>query len=207
MVLDVKAMTWAAQNGIDTPQLKAAKVPLYGKWYFPELPARVPLINLATGERRVFAEPMLAGEVVWVAEAELRRAGLGGLPPLTEEEVAEQQAKQGGETIVVEEAEPLMAVSRPVGRPPYVPPVASPAVPIVQDIYAPPADVDPASIHLPLSSIAPLVLAFGISIALLGLVISPIVLVVGLIWSAIGAAGWIRIGLLELNQAGHHGEH
>ena len=38
MVLDVKALTWAAQHNIDTAKLKAAKVPIYGKWYFPEIP-------------------------------------------------------------------------------------------------------------------------------------------------------------------------
>src|SRR5205807_5992639 len=63
MVLDVKALTWAAQHNIDTAKLKAAKVPIYGKWYFPEIPAGVALVNLATGERAVFPDRMVAGEV------------------------------------------------------------------------------------------------------------------------------------------------
>src|SRR5919197_6573534 len=76
MVLDAKAMAWAAQNNIDTAKLKAAKIPIYGKWYFPELPNGVPLVNLQTGERRVFDQRVLAGEVIWVTEADLTRAGL-----------------------------------------------------------------------------------------------------------------------------------
>ena len=47
MVLDAKALTWAAQNNIDTAKLKAAKIPIYGKWYFPEIPA-----DVASGEPR-----------------------------------------------------------------------------------------------------------------------------------------------------------
>src|ERR687887_388523 len=77
MVLDVKALTWASRHNIDTAKLKAAKLPIYGKWYFPEIPANVPVVNLETGEKRTFSERMLAGEVVWVAEADLRRARLG----------------------------------------------------------------------------------------------------------------------------------
>src|SRR5919197_3001900 len=76
MVLDAKALSWAAQNGIDTAKLKGAKVPIYGKWYFPEIPAGVPVVNLETGEREVFPTRMVAGEVIFAPEAELRRAGL-----------------------------------------------------------------------------------------------------------------------------------
>src|SRR5919201_6466795 len=76
MVLDAKALAWAAEHNIDTAKLKAAKVPIYGKWYFPEIPAGVPLISLQTGERRTFDERMIAGEVIWVAQADLERAGL-----------------------------------------------------------------------------------------------------------------------------------
>src|SRR5262245_63301726 len=76
MVLDAKALTWAAQHGIDTAKLKAAKVPIYGKWYFPEIPAGVPVVNLETGAREAFDTRMLAGEVIWAPEADLRRAGL-----------------------------------------------------------------------------------------------------------------------------------
>ena len=50
MVLDAKALTWAAKNDIDTAKLKKAKVPIYGKWYFPEIPPHVALVNLETGE-------------------------------------------------------------------------------------------------------------------------------------------------------------
>ena len=63
MVLDAKALTWAAKNNIDTAKLKAAKVPIYGKWYFPEIPPGIPLVNLETGEQQVFPERMIAGEL------------------------------------------------------------------------------------------------------------------------------------------------
>ena len=76
MVLDAKALTWAAKNDIDTAKLKKAKVPIYGKWYFPEIPPNVVLINLETGEQRLFPERMVAGEVIFVPAAELLRAGL-----------------------------------------------------------------------------------------------------------------------------------
>src|SRR4029077_15989406 len=76
MVLDAKALTWAAKNDIDTAKLKKARVPIYGKWYFPEIPAGVPLVNLETGEQQVFPERMLAGEVIYVPAADLLRVGL-----------------------------------------------------------------------------------------------------------------------------------
>src|SRR6202048_2419521 len=77
MVLDAKALTWAAKHDIDTAKLKKAKVPIYGKWYFPEIPPGVPLVNLETGEQEVFPERMVAGEVIFVPAADLLRAGLG----------------------------------------------------------------------------------------------------------------------------------
>src|SRR5881396_2637223 len=76
MVLDAKALTWAAQHDIDTPKLKKAKVPIFGKWYFPEIPADVPLVNLETGEQEIFHERMIAGEVIYVPAADLVKAGL-----------------------------------------------------------------------------------------------------------------------------------
>src|SRR6202165_5718257 len=76
MVLDAKALTWAAKNDIDTAKLKAAKVPIYGKWYFPEIPADIPLVNLETGEQQVFPELMVAGEVIYVPATDLLRAKL-----------------------------------------------------------------------------------------------------------------------------------
>ncbi len=90
MVLDVKFMEWAASQALDTAKLKAAKVPIFGKWYFPEIPAGVPLVNLRTGEVRTFERPMLAGEILWAPEAELRRAGFW--PPKSPEELAAAKA-------------------------------------------------------------------------------------------------------------------
>jgi hypothetical protein len=76
MVLDAKAMGWAGRNGIDTAKLKRAHVPVYGKWYFPEIPPGVPVVNLHTGEVTTFREPMLAGEILFAREGDLRQAGL-----------------------------------------------------------------------------------------------------------------------------------
>src|SRR5258708_88850 len=76
MVLDAKALTWAAKNDIDTAKLKKAKVPIYGKWYFPEIPPGIPLVTLETGEQQVFPERMVAGEVIYVPAADLQRVGL-----------------------------------------------------------------------------------------------------------------------------------
>ncbi len=94
MVLDAKVMEWATQQGLDTAALKKAKIPIYGKWYFPELPADVPLAVRAwrPGDRmraraggtarrvkRFFADArvpgmdragwpvvLAAGEIVWI---------------------------------------------------------------------------------------------------------------------------------------------
>src|SRR5205807_5590030 len=76
MVLDAKALTWAAKNDIDTPKLKKARIPIYGKWYFPEIPPGIPLVNLETGEQQVFPERMVAGEVIYIPAADLQRVGL-----------------------------------------------------------------------------------------------------------------------------------
>lgn len=76
MVLDAKAMGWAGRHSIDTAKLKAARVPVYGKWYYPEIPAGVRVVNLHTGEVATFSEPMAAGEILFAPEEDLRRAGL-----------------------------------------------------------------------------------------------------------------------------------
>lgn len=77
MVLNVKAMEWASNQGLDTAKLKAAKVRIFGKWYFPDIPPGMPMINLQTGETEVFPEGMRAGTVLYVPEEDLKRAKLG----------------------------------------------------------------------------------------------------------------------------------
>lgn len=201
MVLDAKAMTWAAANSIDTAKLKAAKVPIYGKWYFPELPADTPLVNLETGERVKFAVPMVAGETLWVSQRDLQRADF---IPVGDE----IQNSHGSERALAEEmdVEPVIAMARPAGAMPLQ--LKHPVAARTPSATAfPPIDttefevLPPEGIHLPLASIAPLILAVGITLAVIGVVTNPIWLVVGLIWSAVGALGWIRIGLLEARSA------
>jgi hypothetical protein len=198
MVLDAKALTWAAQHNIDTAKLKAAKVPIYGKWYFPEIPAGVPLVNLETGEREVFDTRMLAGEVIWAPEADLRRAGL--LPEDFPTDSRETLEATGGALRHVP-PEPLLAMARP---PAYPRATSTALVPVEEQ--QPLIDEDTSAlsgIHMPRPSIAPFVLGVGFSIALLGVITNPIILVVGLVWMLVGAIGWVRIGLLE--QSTSHG--
>jgi len=190
MVLDAKALTWAAKNNIDTAKLKAAKVPIYGKWYYPEIPAGIPLLNLETGAQEVFPERMVAGEVIYVPAADLLRAGLGpeGFSVM-DAAVAADSSSLAVRTVA---PEPLLAMARPTGLP-----RATPMLPLDAPQAAADADADLAGIHLPSPSIAPLVLGVGFCILLLGVITSPIILVVGGLWMLAGAIGWIRIGLLE----------
>jgi hypothetical protein len=197
MVLDAKALTWAAKNNIDTAKLKAARVPIYGKWYFPEIPAGVPLINLETGERQVFETRMVAGEVIWAPEADLRRAAL--LPTDFPSEPSSGEPEGGALRRIP--PEPLLAMARP---PAYPRTTSTVLVPVEEQ--QPLLEEDPAAlsgVHMPRGSIAPFVLGVGFSIVLLGAITNPIILVVGLVWMLVGAIGWIRIGLLE--QGNQHG--
>jgi hypothetical protein len=77
MVLNVKAMEWAAGFGLDTAKLKSAKVKVFGKWYYPDLPVNQRLINLQTGETETFKDQLRAGTVLYVLEDELKTAKLG----------------------------------------------------------------------------------------------------------------------------------
>jgi hypothetical protein len=199
MVLDAKALTWAAQNNIDTAKLKAAKIPIYGKWYFPELPPGVPLINLETGERHIFSELMLAGEVIWAPEAELRRANL--LPADYPEPEVPLEPEEQTRALHVIAPEPLLAIARTPGV--EMPGRAlAPALPEPQT-SEPPAEI--AGIHMPSASIAPFVLGVGFCIAFLGLITNIFILIVGLVWMLAGAIGWIRIGLKEAAHTPHAG--
>ena len=75
MVLDSKQMEWASREGLDTAALKRAKVPIFGKWYFPDLPANEPLVNMSTGQIETFPSGYRAGAVLYVREADLKKAG------------------------------------------------------------------------------------------------------------------------------------
>jgi len=204
MVLDAKALTWAGKNDIDTAKLKKAKIPIYGKWYFPEIPPNLPLLNLETGEQEVFPVRMIAGEVIYVPSAELVRAGLApeGFT-----------VREGGSPVTVEAAairglravppEPLIAMVRPPGIPnevAMVPVLGEEGLALAED----PADV--AGIHMPSPSVAPFVLGLGFCLVLLGLITNMIILVAGLIWMLAGALGWIRIGLLESSARHAHAQ-
>jgi hypothetical protein len=198
MVLDAKALTWAAKHNIDTAKLKAAKVPIYGKWYFPEIPPGLPLVNLETGVQEVFPERMLAGEVIFVPAADLVRAGLGpegfaivDLPPVAESSTRALRAVA---------PEPLLAMARPpgYGTSADLAPVVASQPPVARD------EAELAGIHLPSPSISPFVLGIGFCIVALGAITNPIILVVGLLWMLAGAVAWIRIGLQESRATAAH---
>ncbi|MDQ6670814.1 MAG: hypothetical protein M3069_08695 [Chloroflexota bacterium] len=202
MVLDAKALTWAAKNDLDTPKLKKARVPIYGKWYFPEIPAGLALVNLETGEQQVFPERMLAGEVIYVAAEDLVRVGLApeGFSAVSVPAAAPAEAQAG--PLVAVAQEPLLAMARPPGlaygsRMELVPVEAQQAL-VPQDSH------DLAGIHMPSASIAPFTLAFGFAIFLLGLITNLIIVVVGVVWMLAGCVAWIRIGLLESRAAAAH---
>ena len=204
MVLDAKALTWAARHNIDTAKLKAARVPIFGKWYFPEIPAGVPLVNLETGEHEVFPERMLAGELIYAPLADLRRAGL--LPadfPVEEPPADDADGTRPGALHVLA-PEPLLAIARPPGLGiSESSPLAPPDPVIIED--------DPAEargIHMPSASISPFVLGVGFCILMLGVITNVVIAITGLAWMVAGAIGWIRIGLLEgrAAAAGHAGD-
>jgi hypothetical protein len=200
MVLDAKALTWAAKNNIDTPKLKAARVPIYGKWYFPEIPAGVALLNLETGEQQVFPERMVAGEVIYVPSADLIRAKLApegfsvtAVPAVVEEETTALSPLA---------PEPLLAMARPpgmrLGSELDLVPVEEQQPLMAQDAAA------LAGIHMPSPSIAPFIFAIGFCLALVGLITSVVILIVGLAWILAGAIVWIRLGMLEAQAVAAH---
>ena len=116
MVLDAKALTWAAKNDIDTAKLKKAKIPIYGKWYFPEIPPNVALVNLETGEQESFPERMIAGEVIFVPG---RAAGAARAwhPPSSSPWMCPRPSRwwPASRAILAVSPEPLIAMARPTG--------------------------------------------------------------------------------------------
>ena len=199
MVLDAKALSWAAKNNIDTAKLKAAKVPIYGKWYFPEIPPGVPLVNLETGEQEVFPERMVAGEVIFVPAADLRRAGLApeGFSVMSS---APSGVEPPTRALTAIAPEPLVAMARPVGLPREAPAIELDG----EQALVPSEPAELAGIHMPSHSVSPFVLGLGFCIAVLGIITHPIIVVVGLLWMLAGAIAWIRIGLLEARAAAEH---
>ncbi|GAC1326288.1 MAG: hypothetical protein NVSMB2_25250 [Chloroflexota bacterium] len=196
MVLDAKALTWAAQHDIDTAKLKKAHVPIYGKWYFPEIPPGLPLVNLETGEQHVFPERMIAGEVIYVPVADLVRAGLVPETFVSSELSPEPAPSERGMRTIA--PEPLLAMARPPGY-------EFNDTPGMDDdpdtVLAREESAAALGIHMPSPSIAPFILGLGFCIALMGAIIHPIIFIVGLAWILAGAIGWIRIGVLEYRAA------
>lgn len=129
MVLDSKQMDWASREGLDTAALKRAKVPIFGKWYFPDLPDNVPLVNLSTGEVESFPPGYRAGAVLYVKEEDLKRAGLGpykaaapARPPAAEAPAAEPVS------VAAAPAAPARPVTAPAPAPAPAPAAHAPAV-------------------------------------------------------------------------------
>jgi hypothetical protein len=199
MVLDAKALTWAGKNDIDTAKLKKAKIPIYGKWYFPEIPPNVLLVNLETGEQQLFPEPMVAGEVIFVPAADLQAAGLAPSGfAITE------RSRPEGETstraLMPVAPEPLIAMTRPPGLPRATTTMSLDGEQALTEEDA----AALAGVHMPSASIAPFVLGLGFCLVFLGIITNIIILITGLLWMLAGAIVWIRIGLLEARAARAH---
>lgn len=203
MVLDAKALNWAAKNEIDTAKLKKARVPIYGKWYFPEIPPNVALINLETGEQEIFPERMIAGEVIYVPAAELQAAGLApaGFAAMQHPVEGVSAAEPGTRAIRAVPPEPLIAMVRPPGLP-----HETTALVMAEPQVAAERPAELAGIHMPLPSVAPFVLGIGFCLVFLGLITNLIILVTGLVWMFAGAIVWVRIGLLEYRTGHAHAE-
>ena len=204
MVLDAKALTWAAKNEIDTAKLKKAKVPIYGKWYFPEIPPNVALINLESGVQEIFPERMIAGEVIYVPAVELQAAGLApaGFTLMESPSAAGvETAEPSTRALRAIPPEPLIAMVRPPGLP-----RESTALVVTEPAPADEMPAELAGIHMPSASVAPFVLAIGFCLVFLGLITSVVILVTGLLWMLAGAIVWIRIGVLEYRATQPHVE-
>jgi heme/copper-type cytochrome/quinol oxidase subunit 4 len=139
MVLDSKQMDWASREGLDTAALKRAKVPIFGKWYFPDLPGNVPLVNLSTGEIETFPPGYRAGAVLYVKEEDLKRAGLGPYKA-----VAAPAPVAAEPAPAVTAAPTVAAVSAP--RPAPAPAPVAPA-PVAHAAPAPVAQAAPAHVE------------------------------------------------------------
>src|SRR5205823_14179397 len=132
-------------------KLKKARVPIYGKWYFPEIPAGLPLVNLETGDQQIFPQRMVAGEVIYVAAEDLVRVGLApeGFSVVS---IPGPAVESAAGPLVAVAPEPLLAMARPPGLPfgtrMELVPVEAQQTLVAQDA----ADV--AGIHMPSASIA-----------------------------------------------------
>jgi cytochrome c oxidase subunit 4 len=124
MVLDSKQLDWASREGLDTPALKKAKVPIYGKWYFPDLPANERLVNLSTGEVETFPAGYRAGAVLYVKEDDLKRAAIGPFKAVA----APAPAPVAAPVAVAEPVAVAAAPAAPARSAPAVAPAPAPAV-------------------------------------------------------------------------------
>jgi cytochrome c oxidase subunit 4 len=141
MVLDSKQMEWASREGLDTAALKKAKVPIFGKWYFPDLPDDVPLVNLSTGEVETFPAGYRAGAVLYVKEEDLKRAGLGPYKAAAPPPQAEQVTEGSGQ------APPVPAPEGPAAEPVAVAAAAgAAAAAVAAPAPAPAASAQPAPV-------------------------------------------------------------
>jgi len=116
-------MDWGGRQGLDSAALKRAKVPIYGKWYFPDLPANEPLVNLSTGEIETFPPGYRAGAVLYVKEADLKKAGLGPYKatPAAAAAPAPVTAAPVAEPVAVAAAPVAAIAPRPAPAPAVVP--------------------------------------------------------------------------------------
>jgi cytochrome c oxidase subunit IV len=150
MVLDSKQMDWASREGLETAALKRAKVPIFGKWYFPDLPANVPLVNLSTGEVETFPSGYRAGAVLYVKEDDLKRAGIGPYKAVAAAPAPAPAAPVAApEPVAVAAASAPAPVAEPVAAPAPSPPAPAPVA------HAPAPAAHAAPSHAPPAAHAP----------------------------------------------------
>jgi cytochrome c oxidase subunit IV len=142
MVVDSKQMEWAGREGLDTAALKRAKVPIFGKWYFPDLPANEPLVNLSTGQVETFPAGYRAGAVLYVKEADLKKAGLGPYKAAAPAPVAIPPKEAPAEAAVAVAAAPAATAA-----PAAVAPAPAPAVHAPTPAHAPAPAAHAAPAH------------------------------------------------------------
>ena len=67
-------------------------------------------------------------------------------------------------------------------------------------VSEPQAEAAGESVHLPGPSFQPALVAFGLTLAVVGIVLSPIVLVIGLVITVVTAIRWVRDTRREISE-------
>ena len=201
MVLDAKALTWAAKNNIDTAKLKAAQGADLRQVVLPRDPARraagQPRDRRAAGVSRAHGRRrshLRAG-----GRPAAGRAGARGL--LGHGPGARSKAAPPTRALRTVAPEPLLAMARPPG---YWHRARTWCRSIASQPLVPQEPPRWRASTCPARASRRSCWRSASASSLLGAITNPIILVVGLLWMLAGAIAWIRIGLLESRAAAAH---